>query len=209
MRAAGIDVSHYQGHIDWPALARSRNVDFAYIKATDGVSFVDPLFSYNYASAQACGLPRGLYHFLRHGEILQQIGAFLQALHDNLISGGNLPSVCDAESSDLTVAEVLEFLEAVPFCVLYTDLSMITAWGQEAEALTRFPLWIAAPGVVGINGPKVTPWKQWTFWQDSQGRVPGIPTPVDLDTFNGTAADLKASIEAIERGDGLIFRSVI
>ena len=42
----GVDVSVYQGDIDWQILA-DQNIDFAFIKATEGSSFVDPNFSYN------------------------------------------------------------------------------------------------------------------------------------------------------------------
>lgn len=59
----GIDVSSYQGEIDWGTLA-SQGISFAFIKATEGSGFVDERFAYNYSRAQKAGLRVGAYHFL-------------------------------------------------------------------------------------------------------------------------------------------------
>lgn len=58
----GADVSSYQGDIEWPVLS-SQNIDFVFIKATEGSSFVDPYFTYNFSEAQKCDLSVGAYHF--------------------------------------------------------------------------------------------------------------------------------------------------
>ena len=58
----GVDVSAYQGEIDWDTLAL-QGISFAYIKATEGSSFVDKCFDYNYAQAKKTGLRVGAYHF--------------------------------------------------------------------------------------------------------------------------------------------------
>lgn len=58
---AGIDVSMYQCHIDWPIVAQSKK--FVFIKATDGATFVDPYFAFNWSSAKKVGMIRGAYHF--------------------------------------------------------------------------------------------------------------------------------------------------
>ena len=52
---SGIDVSHYQGEVDWPAVAAS-GVRFAFIKATDGVDDIDPRFAQNWAGAKLAGI---------------------------------------------------------------------------------------------------------------------------------------------------------
>ena len=58
----GIDVSKYQGDIDWSAVAPS-GVDFAFIKATEGGDHADERFVDNWEAAGAAGLPRGAYHY--------------------------------------------------------------------------------------------------------------------------------------------------
>ena len=58
----GIDVSSYQGDIDWPTIAK-QGVDFAYVKATEGSSFTDERFEANLRGAREAGLLVGAYHF--------------------------------------------------------------------------------------------------------------------------------------------------
>ena len=58
----GIDVSRYQGEIDWPQVKAS-GVSFAYIKATEGGDVADPRFTANWQGAQRTGVPRGAYHY--------------------------------------------------------------------------------------------------------------------------------------------------
>ena len=59
---SGIDVSKYQGDIDWNSV-RAAGVRFAWIKATEGGDRVDEKFAQNWAAAKAAGVPRGAYHF--------------------------------------------------------------------------------------------------------------------------------------------------
>ena len=61
----GVDVSHYQGDIDWAALS-SQDIEFAFIKATEGSSYVDEYFDYNFKQAQASGIDAGAYHFFSY-----------------------------------------------------------------------------------------------------------------------------------------------
>lgn len=61
----GIDVSHYQGRIDWERVASEDNVKFAYIKATEGASLVDEFYLRNLYGAKRAGIPVGVYHFYR------------------------------------------------------------------------------------------------------------------------------------------------
>ena len=62
---AGVDVSSYQGQIDWETLS-SQNISFVFIKATEGSSFVDPCFAYNYEESQKTDLAVGAYHFFSY-----------------------------------------------------------------------------------------------------------------------------------------------
>ena len=61
----GIDVSHYQGRIDWDRVAREDNVKFVYIKATEGSDLVDEYYMRNLYGAKRVGIPVGVYHFYR------------------------------------------------------------------------------------------------------------------------------------------------
>ena len=58
----GIDVSHYQGNINWSKVATS-GIKFACAKATEGITYVDPSFSANWVGMKSVGLTRCAYHF--------------------------------------------------------------------------------------------------------------------------------------------------
>jgi GH25 family lysozyme M1 (1,4-beta-N-acetylmuramidase) len=58
----GIDVSHYQGSINWTSV-RNSGIEFAFIKSTEGTSYKDTQFNTNYVAAYNAGVIRGAYHF--------------------------------------------------------------------------------------------------------------------------------------------------
>ena len=194
----GIDVSHYQGDIDWHAVAAS-GVKFAYIKATEGVSYVDPSFAQNVAGAQAAGMLVGAYHFLTAGNIVDQADRF-----NNVAGQLDLPMALDVEEL-VDARDVLGWfnyalLDANAKQILYCDparAQSLTAQLLTAQLLTAarpqladYPLWIAE---YGVNVPRTAPWTRWAFWQHTEGgHIPGIRTPVDLDHFNGDLAALRA-----------------
>src|SRR5262245_10163417 len=63
MPVQGIDVSYWQGNIDWQKVSDA-GIHFAYIKATEGGDRVDPRFLHNWNAAKEAGVPRGAYHFM-------------------------------------------------------------------------------------------------------------------------------------------------
>jgi lysozyme len=90
----GVDVSSYQGNIDWPLLV-SRDIDFAYIKATEGSSSQDSCFSRNWQEASKTGIRIGAYHFFSFESAGQtQAQNFIDTVDpvDNM-----LPPVIDVE----------------------------------------------------------------------------------------------------------------
>lgn len=194
----GIDVSHFQGHIDWPTVAQ-QGIAFAYAKASEGNSVTDPLFSTNYQAMRAAGIARGAYHFL-HADIDagQQARHFLDVL--GTPQAGDLPPMLDVETAcGMQCAAIdscaLEWLAAVQKALGCTPLiySSLSFWNSNlagSAALCAYPLWIAeytsaaAPVLPhGVSG--------YTIWQHSQsGKVGGIAGAVDLDRFNGTAEAL-------------------
>ena len=58
----GVDVSHYQGTIDWETLSQ-QGLDFAVIKATEGSTHIDSRFDENWNAAEQTHLYLGAYHF--------------------------------------------------------------------------------------------------------------------------------------------------
>ncbi|KAF9550608.1 hypothetical protein CPC08DRAFT_322352 [Agrocybe pediades] len=95
----GIDVSHWQGNINWGAV-KSSGVSFAYIKATEGTTYKDPQFSSNYVGATNVGIIRGGYHFARPSESsgAAQANFFLANGGDWSGDGRTLPGGLDLEA---------------------------------------------------------------------------------------------------------------
>ena len=192
----GIDVSHWQGAIDWSAVAGD-GVTFAFIKATEGGDYTDPRFAANWAGAQRAGVLRGAYHFFRpQTDAMAQAAHFLRAVP---FTRGDLPPVLDVEVTDgrsmeAVAAGVRTWLQEVERAtgrrpIVYTRASFWTA--QMGTQFGGYPLWVAHYGVSQPNIP--AGWGGWAFWQHSDaGRVAGITGGVDLNWFNGGRAELES-----------------
>ncbi|HWO18892.1 MAG TPA: GH25 family lysozyme [Kofleriaceae bacterium] len=193
---AGIDVSFHQGDIDWPAV-RAGGVEFAFIRAADGVDRADPEFARNWGAAGAQGLLRGAYQFFRPAQDpIAQADLMLGMLAG---SSGELPPALAVEATgELTPPEieaaVRAWLDRVRPAlgrepILYTGFYF---WRDEVGApdLTSSPLWHAQ--YTSAACPRIAPpWRDWAFWQHSNtGRVAGIAVDVDLDIWNGTREEL-------------------
>jgi lysozyme len=181
----GIDVSHHQGTIDWPRVAASGEVQFAYVKATEGTDHIDDRFDANWAGARDAGLRVGAYHFFsfcRPGGA--QAMNFLRAVHTH---AGVLPPAVDVEyEGNCAVpshpADIRRELEAwltevevrigmAP--VIYFTRDSYAALKGAAHA--RHRIWIRSLGT------EPDPLVSWTSWQfTDEARIPGIARTVDM-----------------------------
>lgn len=195
--ALGIDVSHHQGSVDWPSVVEAGCV-FAFIKATDGETYVDPEFARNWAGAAAANVLRGAYHYFRAEDSPQaQVDLFWSKVGGN----GELPLVVDVEetmgvSAATLVANLSQFLAALQQAsgrtpMIYTGPSFWNSLGT--SAFGGYPLWVAE---YGVSQPKIpSGWASWAFWQYAEtGSVSGIQGNVDLDVFNGSPAALREAV---------------
>lgn len=198
----GVDVSHFDGAINWKA-ARQDGITFAIIKATEGTTFVDDHFTTNWTSTASNGIVHGAYHFFRpKSDPVAQADFFVR------IAGspkpGDLPPVIDLEVTDgLTAAQVAAgaraFLQRVQqktgrVPMIYTSVRVFDSLLGGPSGFDPYFLWVANWNVRCPNIPN-PPWKRWTFWQSSAtGTVAGFSDPVDLDSFNGTSAELMAFV---------------
>lgn len=179
----GIDVSSHQGQVDWQRVADD-DIDFAYLKATEGGDFNDDRFEENWANAGAAGLDRGAYHFFTlctPGD--EQAARFLARSPDD----AELPPAVDLElagncrdrpSNRIVHAELSRFLESVESgsgqrVVLYV--------GDDFEG--RYPvrdefdryLW-------HLRVLRRPDFEGWLIWQVMGfAKVDGIDGRVDLD----------------------------
>lgn len=200
----GIDVSHYQETIDWTKVAASGR-RFAIAKATDGRSFVDPMYATNKAEAMAAGIVFGAYHFGRPddsaNDAIKEADHFVDVAQ---LGQGNLLPVLDLErTGGLTPEELIGWMLAWLGEVtartgvrpmIYTSPHGWESRTNDSTAMVDAGytvLWIAH---WGVNAPTLPAngWQGygWTFWQHSNcGSVPGIQGCVDSDWFNGLTFD--------------------
>jgi len=195
----GIDVSNWQGTIDWARVARAGKT-FAFLKASEDISYVDPFYAANRAQANANGLKIGAYHFGRPaataGDAIAEADHFVDTAAP---AKGDLPPVLDLETSGgLSVANLVAWTQA--FMGRVFDRTGVHAaiyaspnfWKTYLGGTTWFAdngyttLWIAHwTTAVGPTLP-ASNWSGhgWTFWQyTSSGTVDGITGRVDLDRY--------------------------
>jgi lysozyme len=194
--AQGIDVSHYQGTVSWPEV-RQAGIEFAFAKATDGLTWTDPQFAVNWPGMKAASVLRGAYHFFEPADdAAAQAQFFLQTVQ---LAAGDLPPALDVETagSNGTVPweGVETWLQTVaaatgrqPF--LYVDPTFADEYDAPAS-LAAYPLWIADYDVAQPTLPEG--WSQWLIWQQTEsGTVSGVNGTVDLDLLDGPLAKLQA-----------------
>lgn len=190
----GIDVSSWQGSVDWQAQRRAGK-KFAYVKASEGTTYTSPTFASQYNGAYNAGLIRGAYHFA----LPDSSSGGTQAAHF-LASGGRwsndgktLPGVLDMEWNPYgatcygkTKGEMRHWMKSFlahyknrvgRYPVIYTN----TNWwsqcvGYDYSFGSKSPLWIARYG--SSRGSLPPGWNTHTFWQYTD-------TPIDQNVFNG------------------------
>lgn len=206
----GIDVSKWQGEIDWDAVAGD-GIRFAIIRVTHGTEVIDEWFDTNWRRAREVGITRGAYQYFEGGQDpLEQADLFVDLV--GALEPGDLPPVIDVESPDGNPpsaeyqANVRAWLDRVEEGlglppIIYTGKYY---WDDHLDGTAEFedhPLWQAWWSADCPNTPNG--WSQWTFWQySSTGRVAGISGDVDLDRFDGPMEDLLGLGAGGECGDG-------
>jgi len=195
----GIDISHYQGKIDWEqlknAMIKGGSVRFVIIKSTEGSSRLDENFRENFNQARDFGFIRGVYHFWSNKSTArEQAYYFLDQVH---LTDGDLPPVLDIEHkpADKSVEDfqrdVLTWLHIVEDKyhvkpIIYTYYKFKEQY-LSAPVFEDYPYWIAHYYV-----DKVQYKGKWKFWQHTDvGKLPGIKGYVDFNIYNGSYYELK------------------
>ncbi|MDL2325093.1 glycoside hydrolase family 25 protein [Ruminococcaceae bacterium OttesenSCG-928-A16] len=191
----GVDVSEYQGEIDWNLLAPQ--ISFAFIKATEGSGYADPHFAKNWQGAQAAQLPTGAYHFFSFSSSGQtQAANFIATVP---VNPGGLPPVVDIElygphkmrppnaqevwpQLDILLAMLEETYGQKP--ILYTTMPAYNLY--IAGRYNNYPLWIREV----LFTPTLPHGEPWLFWQYSdKGLLNGYNGKeryIDLNVFAGS-----------------------
>lgn len=206
----GIDVSQWQGDIDWRQV-RAAGIHFAYIKATEGGDYLDPKFHENWAGAKRAGIPRGAYHFVywcrpAHEQalwFLLNVPPDVDALPPVLDVEWNAHSrTCSKRVPPARARETIRLILAAMEAhtgrkpIIYTD-PVFHAQVLKGRFRTHH-FWLRS---VAAQPHKIYPRRSWLFWQfTTTGRVRGISGNVDRNVFNGRAADWRLILKQLQAG---------
>ncbi len=204
MTLAGIDVSEFQGEINWQAVADS-GITFCILKGTEGVESRDPFFDRNWQAARSVGLIRSAYHFfIASKDPIAQAQNFLRLTQKGW-TDTDLPPVLDLEKDyflnpSSVIARAQIWLDTVEKAlgrkpIVYTFPNFWENTLGNPPAFSNYPLWIAH---YDTDNPIVPgAWKRWTLHQYSEeGAVSGIEGMVDRNHFNGDTDDIQALLKA-------------
>jgi lysozyme len=188
-------VSSYQGNIDFEKV-KAAGVEIVYIKATEGIVYINPELKTSYTNAKGAGLKVGFYHFLRDNNAVSEAQYFLNSL-DGLVP--DCKYIIDVELAlnqnvsklSSNVREFTDYLISKSKEVaIYTDDYFYR--DNLNSTIKNLPLWVANYG----SKPIVATYVGWQY--SSTGAVSGIIGNVDLDTFdNGIFITEVKEVESI------------
>ncbi|MGB0896390.1 MAG: glycoside hydrolase family 25 protein [Flavobacteriaceae bacterium] len=192
----GIDVSHYQGRIQWDKVSKIQDsfpLSFVFVRATAGSVKVDRKFDVNWKAAKEKGLIRGAYHYYRPNEnSLFQADNFIRTVK---LQYGDLPPVLDIEdipriqSMDNLKLGLRKWLKRIEQHygvkpIIYSGESFYNE--HLYHDFAEYTCWIANYNYYVENIDD-----DWSFWQfTDKGSVNGIKEFVDVNIYNGTKKEL-------------------
>jgi len=196
-KAIGLDVSEFQGEIDWTlveTIEENHPLEFVFIRATAGNDRVDGQFKENWLGAKSRKMIRGAYHYYRPNEnSLEQAQLFIKTVH---LHKGDLPPVLDIEklpkgqSLDSLKIGLRRWLKAVE---AHYKVKPIIYTGEKyyddflKDDFSDYLFWIA-----NYNFYREKIGEDWLFWQFTEkASVSGIKGNVDVNIYNGDVEQLR------------------
>lgn len=184
-----MDVSRYQGEIDWEKVRASGQIDGAMLRAVStsrsfGGVYIDPAFERNYAGCRRAGIPAGAYYYT-YAKTPEQAAEELARLKEALagrtwelpvavdVEDGTLRALCPAALSRLTADAAAAIERWGLYAMVYTYTSFADT-ALDMDALAAYDIWLA-----DYRGKR--PAHRHGMWQyTSKGSVPGVTGSVDL-----------------------------
>lgn len=179
----GIDVSHYQGTIDWDDVVNGTKISYVYLKATEGATFIDDTYRRNLEEARRVGLSVGSYHFYRPNVSPEE--QFRNLTSNVLPDEQDLVPIIDIEhrgkvSEDQFIGDLTKFIKMVeqyygrkPMLYSYQNF-----YNRHFTGLFQNYPWMIAK--YKTERPQLTDGQRYVMWQyTSKGSIPGIKGHVD------------------------------
>jgi lysozyme len=192
----GIDVSHYNGAINWPKVTQSKHpIKFVFVRATMGRNGIDNRYAYNLQEAADAGFLVGSYHYFRPNEPADE--QFLNFKQHAMVKPGHLHPMLDIEAPSRQgnahlIAELKKWLKLAEAAygvkpIIYTGRNFYET--RLKGHVEGYPLWIAS-----YSHKEKLQRIDWTFHQFSERViVQGIPAYVDGNDFKGDLSKLQRS----------------
>lgn len=202
----GVDISHYQGDIDWDKLS-AEDISFVFIKATEGSSFVDKNFICNFESAQKTSLVVGAYHFFSYdsdGETQAQnfintvkpYAGMLPPVIDLEFYGDkekNPPERTEVEKQLKTLLSLLEETYGQKPIIYATEKSYKLYLSGDYK---DYDIWIRNV----FSKPKLSDSRDWTFWQytdrEKLSGYNGKEKYIDMNVFCGSVDEFDVYVDS-------------
>ncbi len=205
----GIDVSKWNGEIDW-ARVKGSGVAFAFIKATEGGDRVDQTFERNWREAAAVGMPRAPYHFYYFCSSADtQADWFIRNIPKTAVT---LPPVLDVEwnnasptcktrpAPETVRSEMQRFLDRIESHygkrpIIYTSVDFHR--DNLVGYFQNYHFWLRS---VAAHPEKIYTGRKWAFWQyTATGIIPGINGESDINVFVGNSAEWRKWLASTSR----------
>jgi GH25 family lysozyme M1 (1,4-beta-N-acetylmuramidase) len=193
----GIDVSHHNGAVDWEKLGKT-GIAFAFIKATQGRSVVDPAFKDNVQKAQAAKILTGAYHTLSaSADPKTQAELFLKTVgRDTVLRPVLMVEPLPSERSSVELIENnmriwLQIVEKEMGCKPIIETGNIFARETiKSPEFGQYPLWIVQ--YAKKPEPTIPPlWTKWLLWNYTDSGTFAGTYVGDLNRLSGSLDDLK------------------
>jgi len=167
----GVDVSHWQGVMDWRK-TKDAGVQFAFIKATEGLNWYDPQFKANVSGAREYEIPFGIYHYWR-GLVAPELQfANIMKSYEAIDIGDPIPIAIDVESHDgptptqtrnMLAKFVQLLIDETILPTMYTSKEKWDRYVAEYDRWKELPLWVANWDAEEPVLPR--DWSSWYIWQ--------------------------------------------
>ncbi|NUR93540.1 MAG: glycoside hydrolase family 25 protein [Nonomuraea sp.] len=187
----GIDVSNWQGSVDWSDHADA-GISFAFAKATEGGSYTDKFFARNWRGMRESFLVCGAYHYGRpKGDPVEHARHFLAVIRAaGGLHRGDLIALDlehnDGLKPDLVARYARRWCRTIEHDTGVRPFVYTFHWFANTgncAGLSEYPLWIAAPAKPRGEPLIPRPWQSWTIHQYSN-------SPLDRNIFHGSRQDL-------------------
>ncbi|MHC1705267.1 MAG: glycoside hydrolase family 25 protein [Tenuifilaceae bacterium] len=199
----GIDVSRHNGKINWEEI-KNLNIEFVFIKATEGKTMIDPWFKKNFTAVKKANIKVGAYHFFKFNrDGAEQARNFLSQTKKLRL---DFPPILDIEeytntrikkSQKEVVREIRKFISTVEASTGRKVLLYMNEHDYNKYIKDNFnnnPLWICSLD----EEPNID--RDWKFWQYThRGKLDGLKGLFDLNTFNGDRGDWNKYIKSVSR----------